>query len=485
MTARPAIPRLPLAIAAIALVLPSAGWQDPTPEKPSGGESAAVISPFDLPDALEGDFDRVLEQIVPDRMLERLLELAGENPLPTRGPSDRSPETAERLRGLSEALRKLTDGEDRRIESPGGTTRRLRRLARRLRRLAEDLEGSAPSEPEVVEPVEWHPWIELPADVARAFFDDDAIAPGGPPTIPDDPPLHEGSISTYPHIVMPSDLVRIEVIHALPGRPITGERLVRPDGTVSLDWYGDLDVLGLTAEEIKVRAIRQLREFLTDEALGLAELNPDTLEFDWVPPARSDLVFVDVAAYNSPVYHISGDVIQPGYLTCKGNDTVLDALEYSGGLLPKVADPSNIRLVRPSRGDRPARVYKIDLHAIVEEGDATANLQVFPGDRIVVGRDRNVEVTVLMDRIGESLAMIGNIIKNYGGVVDQLNEDAEGLPPERREELLGAWAELWTSIAERIRAGEAGPDSMLDELSRLLEQTIPDASDVDPGDPEP
>ena len=485
MTARPATLRLPLAIASIALVLASAGWQEPMPEESSGGDTATVISPFDLPDALEGDSGRVLEQIIPDRMLERLLELAGENPLPTRGPSDRSTETAEQLRSLAEAIRRLNDGEDKRIESPRDTTRRLRRLARRLRRLAEDLEGSSPGEPEAVEPVEAPPPIELPEDVAETFFGDDATAPGGPPTIPDDPPPHEGAIFTYPHIVMPSDLVRIEVIHALPGRPITGERLVRPDGTVSLDWYGDLDVLGLTAEEIKVRAIRLLREFLTDEALGLVELNPDTLEFDWVPPARSDLVFVDIAAYNSPVYHISGDVIQPGYLTCRGNDTVLDALEYSGGLLPTVADPSDIRLVRPSRGDRPARVYKIDLHAIVEDGDATANLQVFPGDRIIVGRDRTVEVTVLMDRIGESLAMIGHIIKNYGEVVDQLNEDAEGLPPERREEILGAWDDLWTSIAERIRSGEADPESTLDELSRLLERTIPAATDADPGDPDP
>ena len=50
------------------------------------------------------------------------------------------------------------------------------------------------------------------------------------PTIPDDPPPHEGAMISLPHVIEPPDLVIIEVLEALPGRPISGERLVRPDG---------------------------------------------------------------------------------------------------------------------------------------------------------------------------------------------------------------------------------------------------------------
>ena len=39
-----------------------------------------------------------------------------------------------------------------------------------------------------------------------------------------------------------------------PARPISGERLVRPDGTISLGFYGDLYVSGLTLSEIKTKA---------------------------------------------------------------------------------------------------------------------------------------------------------------------------------------------------------------------------------------
>ena len=58
-------------------------------------------------------------------------------------------------------------------------------------------------------------------------------------------------VSMPPYVVEPPDIIRIEVLECLPGRPITGERLVRPDGTISLDFYGDLYVAGLTLSEIK------------------------------------------------------------------------------------------------------------------------------------------------------------------------------------------------------------------------------------------
>ena len=54
-----------------------------------------------------------------------------------------------------------------------------------------------------------------------------------------------------PLVVEPPDMIVVEVLEALPGRPISGERLVRPDGTISLGFYGDVHVAGLTLPEIK------------------------------------------------------------------------------------------------------------------------------------------------------------------------------------------------------------------------------------------
>src|SRR5207302_4478309 len=74
-------------------------------------------------------------------------------------------------------------------------------------------------------------------------------------------------VSMPDYVVEPPDLLLVEVLEALPGRPISGERLVRPDGKISLGFYGELYVAGLTIPEIKEKIIFHLRKYLTDEVL--------------------------------------------------------------------------------------------------------------------------------------------------------------------------------------------------------------------------
>lgn len=330
-------------------------------------------------------------------------------------------------------------------------------------------------------------------DWARLVEDD--IKPLPPEAIPDDPPPHEGNWFAIAHRLAPTDLVFVEVLEAYPGRPITGERLVRPDGTISLHWYGDIYIAGLTCEQVKAKVILHLRSHLTDLALGLVRYEegpgragpgpippdpfpPSTLsgldldavdmpalpgpgngagvlvplhstpgepmreaekaggpkaeasakveepphtpfpksvrggpirarpaprdqiivgppepdsggKYGYVPLARNNKVCVDVAAYNSTVFHVLGDVGAPGIRHYTGRDTVLETLQDVGGLLP-MADRHNIRLNRPGRGDKPARSYRIDLDAI-ERGEKKANLQLFPGDRLIVGRKGDLD----------------------------------------------------------------------------------------------
>jgi polysaccharide biosynthesis/export protein len=83
-------------------------------------------------------------------------------------------------------------------------------------------------------------------------------------------------VSLGDYTVDPPDLLLVEVLVALPGRPISGERLVRPDGKISLGFYGDVYVAGLTVPEVKEKIIRHMQKFLTDEALGLAERDAST-----------------------------------------------------------------------------------------------------------------------------------------------------------------------------------------------------------------
>jgi RNA polymerase sigma factor (sigma-70 family) len=205
------------------------------------------------------------------------------------------------------------------------------------------------------------------------------------------------------YVVEPPDMLIVEVLEALPARPITGERLVRPDGTISLGFYGDIDVAGLTLAEIKKKVILHMRNYLRDATLGLAMPDPNDPDKEVIPQPdfehplppeeaferairESNRVFVDVAAYNSKAYYVEGDVAHPGRFPSTGGDTVLDAINYAGGLTP-TADPASMRLVRQApRGGGKGQVFRVDYEAIVKEGDPATNYQLMPGDRLSVDR---------------------------------------------------------------------------------------------------
>jgi protein involved in polysaccharide export with SLBB domain len=428
-------------------------------------------------------------------------------------------------------------------------------------------------------------------------------------TIPDDPPPHEGKLIDIPYLIDAPDLIQVEILEALPGRPISGERLVRPDGTICLEFYGDVYVRGLTPQQAKTRIVLHMRKYLTDEMLGLVDEFPEfdieaavpphttlepylplprrgdvimepgpepeddvqidfekltpeqrdairdllrtreqkktrpsssssktsrrtihrvaqetpsaprpapvivvptekgnirvTIEVEgnlensqpstrpdsphqvqgedkWgegsmriIHPSDSDRVFVDVTAYNHDVYFVQGDVTASGRLPFTGNETVLDALNYAGGLAD-TADPANIRLVRPARGDTPAKVYRINYDAIVNEGDARSNLQLFPGDRIVVGRHPTVKSTVALDRALSFVNDATNTMLTSAMMAKQLRtamQDAQ-LTPDQVRERVNAWVDMAWPLIEKGEAGVVDEKSFRDFL---LESIVPDS----------
>jgi protein involved in polysaccharide export with SLBB domain len=66
--------------------------------------------------------------------------------------------------------------------------------------------------------------------------------------------------------VFAPDIISVEVAPALPGRPITGSRLVMPDGTTSLGYYGRVKVAGLTPHEIRRAVAFHLRQYFPVDA---------------------------------------------------------------------------------------------------------------------------------------------------------------------------------------------------------------------------
>ncbi|APW63448.1 sigma-70 family RNA polymerase sigma factor [Paludisphaera borealis] len=186
------------------------------------------------------------------------------------------------------------------------------------------------------------------------------------------------------YVVEPPDVILVEVLEALPGRPISGERLVRPDGKITLGFYGEVYVAGLTIKEIKEKVVLHLRRFLGDEVLGL------DVEGKKTPPGDTDRVFVDVTTWNSKVYYVQGEVHDPGRLPVTGKETILDAVDFAGGLTPQ-ADHESVVLVRNDPKGGPPEKLHVDIDEVLLGDDASTNYYLQAGDRLVVRRDPGIQ----------------------------------------------------------------------------------------------
>ncbi len=277
------------------------------------------------------------------------------------------------------------------------------------------------------------------------------------------------------YIIEPPDLIIVEVLEALPGRPISGERLVRPDGKISLGFYGEVYVAGLSISEAKEKIVLHLRGYLNDKVLGLTDSDDEQNVKGPVPPARlrlTDRVFVDVTAMNSKYFYVQGAVREPGRLPFTGQETVLDALNIVGGLSPR-ADYEHVVLhrVQPlGTGKRPVTLpVKVD--QIVMGSDPTTNYQLLPGDRLVVPFKKD-GVNRPAREPQTSLVLPAN--------------DPDGADASRRFEGMIRPRRLPPGAAHRVLGAPAGPDlreieRRLDVLERKLDRVLEALGDRERG----
>ena len=189
----------------------------------------------------------------------------------------------------------------------------------------------------------------------------------------DSVPRELDKVSGPIYVVEPPDIIYVEALDTLPTQPLVGEKLVRPDGTINLGFYGDLHVAGLTLSEIEAKIEDRLKHYV-----------------------KTPRVHVDMAAFNSKVFYVVGQVMQPGRIPFTGNETVLDAIMLSGGLT-NYTNKCDIRLVRPTPECGCDIVLPVDYAAIINCGDTTTNYQILPGDRVVVPSTIGFEAAVWLD----------------------------------------------------------------------------------------
>lgn len=194
-------------------------------------------------------------------------------------------------------------------------------------------------------------------------------APAVPPAARVTPKELE-SVGLSPYVVEAPDILTIEVQardrvsrELKPIPEVSGQHLVRPDGTINLGAWGSVPVAGLTVEKAAA-AVR------TVAATQLGGAEP--------------VVAVDVVAYNSKVYYVvtggeAGESVHR--FPCTGSDTVLDAVAQAGG---QVSVAGKTLWVARQAAGQPPQILPVDWARIARHGNTQTNYQLLPGDRLYV-----------------------------------------------------------------------------------------------------
>lgn len=163
--------------------------------------------------------------------------------------------------------------------------------------------------------------------------------------------------SDYRYVIGPLDTVNIVVWR---NPELSMSVPVRPDGRISTPLVEDVPALGRNPEELA----RQL-----EKALGKY--------------IRDPVVTVIVTNFNGPSneqIRIIGEAAKPQAVAYRQSMTLLDVIIVVGGLTD-FADGNKAVLVR---GSEKGKQYSVRLGDLVRRGDISANVDVKPGDVLII-----------------------------------------------------------------------------------------------------
>ncbi len=184
-------------------------------------------------------------------------------------------------------------------------------------------------------------------------------------------PAQEASLLT----VGPGDVLEISVLGV---DELSRKVRVLGDGTITLPLLGNFSVAGLTVSEAEA----QIAKTLADGKL-----------------VNDPQVSIFVAESISGSVTVQGAVAKPGVYELFGQKTLLEVLGQAGGLnRERGADILVLR--RDESGQQQS--LQVDATRLVEEGDVSLNIQLQPGDIVMVpvARSLRVYVTGAVNRPG-------------------------------------------------------------------------------------
>jgi polysaccharide biosynthesis/export protein len=135
---------------------------------------------------------------------------------------------------------------------------------------------------------------------------------------------------------------------------------VRPDGKITIPLVDDLQAIGKTPTELERDMEKALGKYIREPVVTL-------------------IVTKSVGPIGEQV-RIIGEVNKPEVLAYRQDLTLLDVMIAVGGLTD-FADGNGARIFRVAEG---GKLYSVRLRDLLKRGDITANVEMRPGDIVIV-----------------------------------------------------------------------------------------------------
>ena len=171
-------------------------------------------------------------------------------------------------------------------------------------------------------------------------------------------PSNTVDINSYKYLIGAGDVLNIFVWR---NPEVSGSFVVRPDGMITTSLVEDIKVTGKTPTEL-ARSI--------EEILGTY--------------LRDPIVTVTVNGFVGPFseqIRVIGEATQPQAINYTQHMTLLDVMIQVGGLT-EFADGNNAVLVRIENGQQ--KQYEIMIDELLKDGEISANVDMLPGDIIII-----------------------------------------------------------------------------------------------------
>ena len=184
----------------------------------------------------------------------------------------------------------------------------------------------------------------------------------------------------------PGDEIEVKFFY----HPELDERLmVGPDGKISLQLIDEVLAAGLTGFQLDEILTREYAKYLENYSVS-----------------------VIVREYSGLKVYVGGEVVQPGFLSLKGNMSVLQSIYASQGFKVS-AKPENVVLLRKGPDNRPV-ARTINLVPVLSGEQMENDVYLMPSDIVYVPKTWVAQAGDFVDQYIKRVLMLDHLVSGVG-----------------------------------------------------------------------